>query len=172
MTEKEDVIMSNEVKIFLDAKEELGNIEIDEVRKIMAERNQIKKETSRLFAHLSYQKNKLYDLEQMKSVALDQNERYIKGISFSKKMINDELSNKDKYCVRIPYTDFYIMLDRNNIVWKNDDRAVAYLINDNEYEVFDKDREIIEKVEADELERISRENKEEIENELNSTKGY
>ena len=163
-----DVIVTDEIKLFLDAKEELGNIEIDEVRKIMANTNSLKNETNRLLAHLSYSKNKIYDLDHMKSIALDQSERYIKSMSFSKKMIIEELSTKEKYCVRIPYTNYHVYLDRNGIVWKNQDRAIMYLVNDEEYEIFNENEELIERVEAEELEKISKENKEEIESELKS----
>ena len=97
---KQDVEPSNEVKAFLDVKEELNVSSPEEVKQILSSANQQKAETNRQYAYLSYMKNKANELEKIKSISLEGEKGYIKSISISKNMIDEKRSNEKEYCIR------------------------------------------------------------------------
>lgn len=153
----------NEAKIFLDLKEELNVQSLDEVKDIIASANRMKIETNRKYAYLSYLKNKASELEKIKGISLETEKGYIKSVSISKKMIDESRSNERDYCIRLPYSEYYIYVPKGNVAWVSyDNRGIVYLIDDKEYILYDKQNEEVRKAEGDEIEKIAKEEKKKI----------
>lgn len=157
---------SREVKMFLDAKQELGIKSTDEVKDIIAEANKIKIKINKSYAYLTYLKNKASELEKIKGISLENEKGFIKSVSISKKMIDESRSTKLEYCIRIPYSEYYIYILKENVAWISyDKRGIIYLIDDKEYVLYDKNNDEKRKVTGEEIERISFEEKQKV-NEL------
>lgn len=157
---------SKEVKMFLDAKKELEVESIDEVKDIIAEANKMKINVNKSYAYLSYLKNKASELEKIKGISLENEKGFIKSVSISKKMIDESRSTKLEYCIRIPYSEYYIYVSKENVAWISyDKRGIIYLVDDKEYILYDKNNDVKRKETGDEIEKISSEEKQKI-NEL------
>lgn len=160
---KQDVEPSNEVKAFLDVKEELNVSSPEEVKQILSSANQQKAETNRQYAYLSYMKNKANELEKIKSISLEGEKGYIKSVSISKNMIDEKRSNAKEYCIRIPYSELYIYVPVDSVCWISyDNRAIVYLIDDKEYVLYDKYNKEQEIVNGENIESISQSEKQKV----------
>lgn len=157
---------SKEVKMFLDAKKELEVESIDEVKDIIAEANKMKIKVNKSYAYLSYLKNKASELEKIKGISLENEKGFIKSVSISKKMIDESRSTNLEYCIRIPYSKYYIYVPKKNIAWVSfDKRAIIYLVDDKEYILYDKNNGEQRRATGEEIENISCEEKQKV-NEL------
>lgn len=167
-----DVEISDEVQTFLKIKEELQVETTDEVKDIISNANRVKMETNRQYAYLSYLKNKVSSLEKIRTISLETEKGFIKSISISKRMIDDSRSDDKNYCIRIPYSkELYIYVPKENLVWFSfDNRAYVYLIDDKEYELFDKENQVVQRITGEELEKVELEEKKKI-NEYYKMKG-
>ena len=154
---------SKEVKTFLDVKEQLGVQSLDEVQDILAEANRLKVKTNKSYAYLTYLKTKASELEKIKGISLESEKGYIKSVSVSKSMIDESRSIKENYCLRIPYSENYIYVPKNNIAWISfDKRGILYLVDDKEYILYDKYDEEKRRATGEEIESISQEEKQKI----------
>lgn len=154
---------SNEIKLFLEAKNELGVNTTNEVQEIIASANQYKKESNQQYAYLSYLKTKASELEKIKSISLESSKGFIKSVSISKNMIDYNRSNAEQYCVRVPYTEFYLYVPKNNIAWVSyAKRGIIYLVDDKEYSLYDKNNNEVSKVYGEKIESISIDEKKKV----------
>lgn len=167
-----DVEISDEVQTFLKVKEELQVESTDDVKDILANANRVKMETNRQYAYLSYLKNKASSLEKIRTISLEEEKGFIKSITISKRMIDDSRSDDKNYCIRIPYSkELYIYIPKENLVWFSfDNRAYVYLIDDKEYELYDKENQVVQRITGEELEKVELEEKKKI-NEYYKLKG-
>lgn len=154
---------SKEVKVFLDVKKELGVETTDEVQEIIASANKLKIETNRRYAYLTYLKSKAGELEKIKSISLETEKGFIKSVSISKKMIDEARSTETEYCVRIPYSDYFLYVPRNQIAWVSyDNRGILYLVDDKEYVLYDQYNNEVSKVNGEDVESVSKNEKQKI----------
>ena len=154
---------SNEIKLFLEAKNELEVNTTEEVQEIIASANQYKKESNQQYAYLSYLKTKASELEKIKSISLETSKGFIKSVSISKNMIDYTRSNAEQYCVRIPYTEYYMYVPKNNIAWVSyDKRGIIYLVDDKEYTLYDDKNKQVMTARGEEIEDVSKEEKQKI----------
>lgn len=158
-----DIELSNEVKAFIEIKKELQVETIDEVKEIIASANRTKMESNRQYAYLSYIKNKVNELEKIRGASIENQTGYIKSISFSKRMIDETRSDDKNYCVRIPYSEFFFYIPKGNVAWISyDNRAIAYLIDDKEYELYDKNNQVVERIKGEQLAEVEKEEQQKI----------
>lgn len=165
-----NVEASEEVKAFIEIQKELQVNNAEEVKEIISSSNRTKMETNRQYAYLTYLKNKVNELEKVKGASIENQKGYIKSISFPKRMIDEVRSNDKVYCVRVPYSEFFFYIPKGNVAWFSyDNRAVAYLIDDKEYELYDKNNQVVKKIRGEELAEVEKEEKQKI-NELYKNK--
>ncbi len=143
---------------------------MEDVKDIISTANRTKMETNRQYAYLTYLKNKVNELEKVRGASIENQKGYIKSISFSKRMIDEVRSNEKEYCVRIPYSEFFFYIPKDNVAWMSyDNRAVAYLIDDKEYELYDKNNQVVERIRGEQLAEVEKAEKQKI-NELYKNK--
>lgn len=161
---KDEVDPGEEVKVFLEIQEELQVSSVDEVKDIIVSANRIKTECNRSCAYLSYLKHQASELEKLKGMSIENEKGYIKSISFSKKMIDETRSNESTYCIRVPYSsDLYFYIPKDNVAWVSyDNRAIAYLIDDKEYDLYNKENQVIRRIRGEELAEVEKEEKQKI----------
>ena len=84
-------------------------------------------------------------------------------LTFCKKMIDESRSTNTEYCIRIPYSEYYIYIPKENIAWISyDKRGIIYLIDDKEYVLYDKNNDEKRRTTGDEIENISNQEKQQI----------
>lgn len=156
----DDLELPKEVQAFLDLKKELNVETPEEVQEITSAANKMKMDMNQKYAYLTYLKSKVSELEKIKGISLENEKGFIKSISISKHMIDESRSTEDKYCVRIPYSEYFLYVHKNSIAWISfDNRGIVYLIDDKEYILYDKNNEEIEKVNGEDIETISQNEK-------------
>ena len=158
-----DVEPSNEVKAFLELKKELQVESTEEVKQILTSANGVKAETNKQLSYLSYLKNKASELERIKSISLETEKGFIKSVTFSKKMIDESRSSEKDYCLRIPYSNYYMYVPKNQVAWISyDNRGILYLIDDKEYVLYDQYNQEVMRAKGEEIENISQEEKQKV----------
>lgn len=158
-----DAELPNEVKAFLDVKAELNVDTPEEVEDIISEANKMKIDMNKKYAYLSYLKNKASELEKIKGISLESEKGYIKSVSISKNMIDEKRSSSDKYCVRIPYSEYFFYVPKKSVAWISyDTRGIIYLVDDKEYVLYDQYDKEVERVNGEEVEKISQEEKKKV----------
>lgn len=154
---------TDEVKLFLSAKEELMNATLDEVREIVNESSKLIMKTNKQYAHLSYLKSQATDLNKIKKLSVEKCKHYIKSFKFSAKMIKIDQCTDEKKCIRLPYTKLHIFVPQDSIVWNNYDvSATAYLIDDEEYDVYNEENQKVDSVRGDNIHQIIDKEKEKV----------
>lgn len=149
------------IELFEDVKNQLGNASITDVRELLSESAKLKRDANQQLAKLSYLKRKQTIFEMLRTKSLEKD--YVKHMSFSKKMIDESRSNENEYCVKLPYTKQYVYLSKECVAWTNYDvRAVMYLRDDDDYYLYDEENQIIGIAKGEELDDISQEERERI----------
>ena len=78
-------------------------------------------------------------------------------------MIDETRSDDKNYCVRIPYSEFFFYIPKGNVAWISyDNRAIAYLIDDQDYELYDKNNQVVERIKGEQLAEVEKEEKQKI----------
>lgn len=155
--------LPNEVKAFLDIKSELNVENPEEVEEIISEANRMKMDMNKRYAYLSYLKNKASELEKIKGISLESEKGYIKSVSISKNMIDEQRSSLDEYCIRIPYSEYFFYVPKKSVAWISyDTRGIVYLVDDKEYALYDQYDKEIERVNGEEIEKISKDEKQKV----------
>lgn len=158
-----DAELPNEVKAFLDLRGELHVETTEEVEEIISEANKLKMDMNQRYAYLTYLKSKISELEKIRGISLESEKGYIKSISISKNMIDEQRTTEDEYCVRIPYSDYYFYIPKASIVWISyDNRGIIYLVDDKKYILYDKYDEEIDRVNGEDIESISQNQKQKV----------
>lgn len=158
----ENVMTDERIEAHLKAKEDLNNADIKEIREFLGSIDKEKIKANQQYAYLSYLKSKMTDLERLKGKSLEL-QGYIKGMSFSSKMIDDSRTTEKAYCVKIPYTDLYVYLNKECVAWDTyEKRARMYLVDDKKYELFDAENRLVDTVDGEQLEMISENRKAEV----------
>ena len=148
--------LPNEVKAFLDIKSELNVENPEEVEEIISEANRMKMDMNKRYAYLSYLKNKASELEKIKGISLESEKGYIKSVSISKNMIDEQRSSLDEYCIRIPYSEYFFYVPKKSVAWISyDTRGIVYLVDDKEYALYDQYDKEIEKISKDEKQKVN-----------------
>lgn len=151
----ENIVPSESVTAHLAAKEILNNAEIDEVREFSAAIFKERREANKQYAYIRYLHSKMTDLERLRGKSLEM-QGFIKGMSFSENMIDDKRSNDTYYCVKLPYTNQYVYLQKNCVAWDvYEQRAIMYLVDDKKYSMYDEYNNKIAEVSGNDLETIS-----------------
>lgn len=151
----DNVEISSEVKDFLQAKKELNNASLEEVREFLAESSKSKQQLNKQYARISYLKHKITTLDKIRVNSYDENPMYIKSIKISNKMIESTRSDTMKYCIRIPYTQQFVMIDKECCLWKSDKQAIVYLRNDEQYDILNHQGQVVNSIYGEDLVKIS-----------------
>lgn len=168
----ENLQPSEEVQMHLNAKEALNEADIKEVREMTVEISREKRDANKQYSYISYLKSKLTDLNKIRSMSLEEY-GYIKGMTFSANMIQHERSNDKVYCIKIPYTNSFIYMNKECVAWTNYGvRARMYLVDDKFYTVYNENDEKIGEIKGEDIEQYSNETKENIQEYYRSLEGH
>lgn len=159
---EDKVRLTNEAELFISAKNQLNNVALEEVREFLSESGRVKRDANRQYAYISYLRNQLAELDSLRTKTLV-NEGYIKGMSFSNDMIDYDRTTEEQFCVRLPYTQYFVYLPAISVAWDvYGKRATMYLVDDEKYEIYNQENEKIDEIAGEDLEVLSKSGKEEL----------
>ena len=102
-------------------------------------------------------------LETIKEEKLSSSGLYIHNIKFGGNKIDYKNSNDNEYCINLPYTNFKIHIDKKFTAYNEKYQFYTlYLVDDKEYELYDKDNQKIGIAKGTDLEKLVLEKKKEI----------
>ncbi len=159
----EDYVFPPEVDIFIKLQNDLNITSIDEAKQLIkdsrSERIKINKKRNEI---LELQRE-LNHLETIKEEKLSSSDLYIHNIKFGGNKIDYKNSNDKEYCINLPYTNFKIHIDKKFTAYNEKYQFYTlYLVDDKEYELYDKDNQKIGIAKGTDLEKLVLEKKKEI----------
>ena len=158
-----DYILPKEVEIFLNIQKKLNIFSVDEAKQLIkdsrTERIRINKQRKEV---LELQRE-LNHLETIKEEKLSSSGLYIHNIKFGGNKIDYKNSNDSEYCINLPYTNFKIHIDKKFTAYNEKYQFYTlYLVDDKEYELYDKDNQKLGMAKGTDLEKLVLEKKKEI----------
>ncbi len=159
----EEYVFPPEVDIFIKLQNDLNITSIDEAKQLIkdsrSERIKINKQRNEI---LELQRE-LNHLETIKEEKLSSSDLYIHNIKFGGNKIDYKNSNDNEYCINLPYTNFKIHIDKKFTAYNEKYQFYTlYLVDDKEYELYDKDNQKIGIAKGIDLEKLVLEKKKEI----------
>lgn len=159
----EDYVLPPEVDIFIKLQNDLNITSVDEAKQLIkdsrSERIKINKKRNEI---LELQRE-LNHLETIKEEKLSSSGLYIHNIKFGGNKIDYKNSNDNQYCINLPYTNFKIHIDKKFTAYNEKYQFYTlYLVDDKEYELYDKDNQKIGIAKGTDLEKLVLEKKKEI----------
>lgn len=159
----EEYVFPPEVEIFIKLQNDLNITSIDEAKQLIkdsrSERIKINKQRNEI---LELQRE-LNHLETIKEEKLSSSGLYIHNIKFGGNKIDYKNSNDNEYCINLPYTNFKIHIDKKFTAYNEKYQFYTlYLVDDKEYELYDKDNQKLGMAKGTDLEKLVLEKKKEI----------
>lgn len=159
----EDYVLPPEVDIFIKLQNDLNITSVDDAKQLIkdsrSERIKINKKRNEI---LELQRE-LNHLETIKEEKLSSSGLYIHNIKFGGNKIDYKNSNDKEYCINLPYTNFKIHIDKKFTAYNEKYQFYTlYLVDDKEYELYDKDNQKIGIAKGTDLEKLVLEKKKEI----------
>ena len=162
-------VLSPSSKLFEQIDRELNHPDIQTVREnYLALKNQ-EIEISKEIAKMSFKEYQLNRLYQLRNDALVENERFIKSIEFSEKMIcnspHDDQTKKEKegyLYVRLPYTNYYTYVLKDSLGKNKYGRYQYYIIPDDQYTLFNEEGKSVHTIEAEDMLKLVESSKKKI----------
>lgn len=159
----EDYVLPPEVDIFIKLQNDLNITSVDEAKQLIkdsrSERIKINKKRNEI---LELQRE-LNHLETIKEEKLSSSGLYIHNIKFGGNKIDYKNSNDNEYCINLPYTNFKIHIDKKFTAYNEKYQFYTlYLVDDKEYELYDKENQKIGIAKGTDLEKLVLEKKKEI----------
>ena len=158
-----DYILPPEVQIFLKLQHELNIHSIDDAKNLIkstrSERikiNEKKKEILELQRELNH-------LDTIKEEKLSKSNLFIHNIKFGGNRIDYKLSDDDKFCINLPYTNEKIYISKKFIAFNEKYKYYTlFLVDDKQYEIYNENNQKIENITGTELEKYVLDRKKEI----------
>ena len=158
-----DYILPPEVQIFLKLQNELNIHSIDDAKNLIkstrSERikiNEKKKEILELQRELNH-------LDTIKEEKLSKSNLFIHNIKFGGNRIDYKLSDDDKFCINLPYTNEKIYISKKFIAFNEKYKYYTlFLVDDKQYEIYNENNQKIENITGTELEKYVLDRKKEI----------
>lgn len=156
-------ILPTEVEIFLKLQKELDINSIDEAKKIIKNSRTERIEINRERREILEMQRELNHLETIKEERLSSSELYIHNIKFGVNRIDYPNSNDKEFCINLPYTNLKIKINKQFTAYNEKYQFYTlYLVDDKEYQLYDKDNQKLGLAKGTDLEKLVLEKKKEI----------
>jgi hypothetical protein len=158
-----DYILPPEVDIFLKLQTDLNIKSVDEAKQLIKSSRIQRIEINKRRNEILETQRELNHLETIKEEKLSNSGLYIHNIKFGGNKIDYKNSNDNEYCINLPYTNFKIHIDKRFTAYNEKYQFYTlYLVDDKEYELYDKDNQKIGIAKGTDLEKLVIEKKKEI----------
>lgn len=135
-----DYKLPTEVEIFFKIQNELNIITIDDAQNIIKEAREVRLEINELKSSVLDMQRELNKLDTMKEEQLVDSDLFIHNIKFGGNRIDYENSTDNQWCVKLPYSDEYMFIDKNQTTYNHKNQYYTmFLIDDAKYNIYSED---------------------------------
>ena len=157
--------LPGEAEVFLKLQEELKISFIDEAKELIKSSLVDRVEINKLKKELLELQRELNHLDTIKEEKLVDSNLFIHNIKFGGNHIDYKLSDDNMFCINLPYTNEKIYIEKKYTAFNEKYQYYTmFLVDDKEYEIFDKDNNKIGNITGIELEKYVLDRKKEIDN--------
>lgn len=158
-----DYILPVEAEIFLKLQEELNISSVDEAKQIIINLKSDRIEINKIKQEVLELQRELNHLDTIKEEKLSNSNLFIHNIKFGGNRIDYKKSDDKCFCVNLPYTNEKIYIPKKYTAFNEKHQYYTmYLVDDKEYEIYDKDNKLIGNITGTELEKYVLDKKKEI----------
>lgn len=158
-----DYILPVEVEIFLTLQKELNINSVDAAKQIIIDSKSDRIEINKIKKQVLELQRELNHLDTIKEEKLSKSNLFIHNIKFGGNHIDYKKSNDECFCVNLPYTQEKIYIPKKYTAYNEKYQYYTmYLVDDKEYEIYDKNDKLIGNITGTELEKFVLDKKKEI----------
>lgn len=159
----EDYILPPEVQIFLKLQDELNIHSVDEAKDLIKSNRSERIEINEKKKEILELQRELNHLDTIKEEKLTKSNLFIHNIKFGSNRIDYKLSDDDKFCINLPYTNEKIYISKKFIAFNEKYQYYTlFLVDDKQYEIYNENDQKIGNVSGIELEKYVLDRKKEI----------
>lgn len=146
--------LPEEVEIFLKLKDELQINSIDDAKKLIRESRKDRITYNNLKTEILELQRELNHLDTIKEEKLSDSKLFIHNIKFGGNRIDYKLSNDKCFCVKLPYTQERIYIQKKHTAYNEKNQYYTlYLVDDKQYELYDENNNKIKNISGTDLEK-------------------
>lgn len=130
-------VVPDEVRVFEEIRNELQITTEAEAKKIVETVRPIRLEINKLNSEIINLQSEMNKLDMIKENGLVESGLFIHNIKFGANRIDYSNSNKGKWCVNLPYTNEYILIEKSQVTFNSKNEFYTlFLIDDKEYAIY------------------------------------
>lgn len=158
-----DYILPPEVQIFLKLQNELNIHSIDDAKNLIKSTRSERIEINKKKKEILELQRELNHLDTIKESKLSQSNLFIHNIKFGGNHIDYKLSDDDKFCINLPYTNEKIYIPKKFTAFNEKYQYYTlFLVDDKQYEIYNENNQKIGNITGTELEKYVLDRKKEI----------
>lgn len=132
-----DYKLPTEVEVFLKIQKELGITTTGEAHDIIDTARAVRIEINKMKSDVLDMQRELNKLDTLKEEQLVKSDLFIHNIKFGGNRIDYANSTDDKWCVKLPYTDEYIFIEKSQTTFNHKNQYYTlFLIDDKKYNIY------------------------------------
>ena len=132
-----DYKLPTEVEIFLRIQDELGISTIGDAHEIINAARDVRLEINEMKSNVLDMQRELNKLDTIKEEQLVKSDLFIHNVKFGGNRIDYENSTDDKWCVKLPYSDIYMFIEKSQTTFNHKNQYYTlFLIDDKKYDIY------------------------------------
>lgn len=132
--------LPSEVIVFQKIQEELGINTIDDAHKVIDNAREVRLTINEAKSEILELQKEMNKLDIIKEEELLKSDLYIHNVKFGANRIDYPNSTDDKWCVKLPYSNDYIFIDKSLVTFNHKNEFYTmFLIDDKQYGVYSED---------------------------------
>lgn len=126
-----------QVEIFLKLQKELGINTIGDAYSIINDARETRLKINEMKSQVADMQKELNKLDTIKEEQLVNSDLFIHNIKFGGNRIDYELSTDNKWCVKLPYTNEYIFIEKSQTTFNHHNQYYTmFLVDDKKYDIY------------------------------------
>ena len=152
-------VMPDECKLYETLSKELNISTTAEARQLLSSARQTRIELNKYKTAVYEHEQELYQYDLIKEEQLIKSGLFIHNIKVGNEKIDYSNCTEDKFCVKLPYSDYYIMVDKSFTTYNHKyGYNTLFLIDDKSYQLYTKtstgELQEAEKISGEQIERF------------------
>ncbi len=158
-----DYVLPTDVQIFLEIQKELNIQSVDDAKQIIKDSRSERINANKIKQEILNLQRELNHLDTIKEEKLSNSELFIHNIKFGGNRIDYKNSDDERFCINLPYTEEKIYIPKKYTAFNEKHQFYTlYLVDDKQYEIYNKNNELLGNISGIELEKYVLDKKKEI----------
>lgn len=135
-----DYKIPSEAEVFLKIKQELGITNIEEAHEVINEARNIRLEINEKSMEIVELQREMNKFDIIKEEQLIKSDLFIHNVKFGANRIDYENSTDSHWCVKLPYSDDYMFIEKSQVTFNNKNQYYTlFLVDDKSYDIYTED---------------------------------